>query len=238
MQSSGKFLKLLLDREVPKTNEPVKKTSWSNDCSTSYVLNLWDYRPSSPSKVGVFFFLTIQQPVRHEPSETTWRPWNGLLSWWFWDPQRYTVRHDRLYFESSQWFQRTMTHDHKTQVTISLSVSSVLKSMICVMQRKKYTAWFYMSLHGVYLGLLVSDDLLRYGLPLKVIEILVAHFCAFATEDRVLPLVPWPVDEGWLQEGPRNSRPFFDEIFFRENKGWLGDGLKGLWRGLLKPIFV
>ena len=37
-----------------------------------------------------------------------------------------------------------------------------------------------------------QPNLLRYGLPLKVIEILVAHFCAFATEDRVLPLVPWP----------------------------------------------
>ena len=30
----------------------------------------------------------------------------------------------------------------------------------------------------------------RYGLPLKVIEILVAHFCAFATEERTLPLAP------------------------------------------------
>ena len=29
----------------------------------------------------------------------------------------------------------------------------------------------------------------RYALPVKVIECLVAHFCAFATEEQVLPLV-------------------------------------------------
>lgn len=80
-----------------------------------------------------------------------------------------------------------------------------------------------MSLHGVYLGLLVSDDLLRYGLPLKVIEILVAHFCAFATEDRVLPLVPWPQMKGGFKKiignskgyatfSPRKQPAFFDEI--------------------------
>lgn len=38
----------------------------------------------------------------------------------------------------------------------------------------------------------------RYGLPLKVIEILVAHFCAFATEERVLPLAP---RFGWFRWG-------------------------------------
>ena len=65
-----KFLKLLFDHEVPTTNEPVKKPHglmivaqvMSRTCEITDLL---------PLQSGRFFFLTIQPPVRHDPSETT-----------------------------------------------------------------------------------------------------------------------------------------------------------------------
>lgn len=196
-----KFLKLLFDREVPTTNEPVKKAWWSHDCSTSYVSNLWDYRPS-PLQSGSFF-------SNDSVASSAWAIRNHLKApkgtsklLILRSPTLHCVAWPLVFWKLPMV---PKDHDHKNS-SKHLSPSLVCWNQWCaVMQRKKYTAWVYMSLHGVYLGLLASDDLFRYGLPLKVIEILVAHFCAFATEDRVLPLVPWPVDEGWLQNGHRGN---------------------------------
>ena len=47
-------------------------------------------------------------------------------------------------------------------------------------------AWSQLTSQPLMRNLLSAES--RYALPLKVIECLVAHFCAFAGEDKILPL--------------------------------------------------
>lgn len=55
LQSSESFWNFCLSMRFRQPMNLSKKTSWSHDCCTSYVPNLWDYRPSSPSKWECFF---------------------------------------------------------------------------------------------------------------------------------------------------------------------------------------
>jgi len=60
----------------------------------------------------------------------------------------------------------------------------VMHVAACIVRLATMTPWY-----GTTSILLAAQLNKKYALPLKVIEILVAHFCAFAGEERVLPLV-------------------------------------------------
>eukprot|EP00438_Fugacium_kawagutii_P021333 Skav215884 [mRNA] locus=scaffold956:76879:95268:- [translate_table: standard] len=60
----------------------------------------------------------------------------------------------------------------------------VMHVAACIVRLSTMTPWY-----GTTAILLAAMLNKKYGLPMKVIEILVAHFCAFATEEQVLPLV-------------------------------------------------
>ncbi|CAL1133052.1 unnamed protein product [Cladocopium goreaui] len=67
---------------------------------------------------------------------------------------------------------------------VSKASVPVMHVAACIVRLCTMTPWY-----GTTAILLAAQLNKKYGLPLKVIEILVAHFCAFATEERVLPLV-------------------------------------------------